>query len=241
MLVAREDWGFEGPLGPAEVRLPALEVWLHHSVTTPTDDPFADMHRLEEIGQDRFGRLSYSYAVHPSGVVLEGQGTWIGAHTQGRNSTSFGVCLIGNYDTAAPPKKMLDSTAWLLAMIGRTGLGPDQLSGGHRDTKQTACPGIHAYRAIPDINALARMRAVETPAPRPLLEDDMAVLARFDDDGPDYYWIDRDGITMRWCRTPDEVLVQHGHGFTEQSALDQADVLPASMRDRIVLLGPGPS
>lgn len=97
-----------------------------------------------------------SYAVHPSGTVLEGAGTTVGAHTGGRNSTSFGIVWIGNYEIDRPSRAQIDATAELIRHLVATGrvVGRPPL-GGHRDVKATACPGRHAYSTIPEIRGLA--------------------------------------------------------------------------------------
>lgn len=162
-IVSRSEWGFSGKLGPAQMKLPARGAWLHHSVTVPTRSPHADMRTLERIGIERFGRLSYSYAIHPSGVVLEGQGDWIGAHTKGQNSTTFGIVLIGNYHVGGPvPIPMVESLTALIRELRGDGrlAGPlmaGYLLGGHRDAPgaSTSCPGDRAHVLIGDVNTKA--------------------------------------------------------------------------------------
>lgn len=150
---SRTDWGATAPLGP-RMTLPVSEAWLHHSVTTLTDDPVADMKVIERVGVSRFGRFSYSWAYHrPSRLLLEGAGDTIGAHTAGRNSTSLGLVLIGNYDTTplddVAVADLAEAFDWLVAGNRlRPGAYP---TGGHRDLKQTACPGGNAYARIDDI------------------------------------------------------------------------------------------
>jgi N-acetylmuramoyl-L-alanine amidase len=153
-IVARPHWGANARRGP-DMRLPAREVWLHHSVTTVSSNPIADMRAIERVGVQRFGRFSYSYAVHPHGTVLEGAGTTVGAHTAGRNSSSFGIVLIGNYDVQTPTHDQLAAVAGLIRWLIDTGkLIRGASVGGHRDVKSTACPGGNAYSRLPEIRAL---------------------------------------------------------------------------------------
>lgn len=130
------------------------ELWLHHSVTQLTADPFADMKVIERIGVQRFGRFSYSWAYHARArVLLEGAGNTVGAHTAGRNSTSLGLVLIGNFEeldlTDDNVADLRWSIAWLIA--GNRLKAGTYPTGGHRDLKQTACPGGRAYARIDDI------------------------------------------------------------------------------------------
>lgn len=158
-ILRRGEWGFSGPLGPP-MSTPSNQVFIHHSVTNPTSDARADMRTLERIGKQRFGRLSYSFAVHPSGAVLQGQGNHVGAHTKNRNSTSHGLVAIGNYDTRRPPAVMVEAFRNLYRHGISEGWWKDSIA-GHRDVSSTACPGKHLYARLSDI--------------REPQEDDMAV------------------------------------------------------------------
>lgn len=153
MIVARTVWGASPASLPAgEMRLPATQVFIHHSVTEPTGDPYADMRAIERVGMGRFGQFSYSYVVHPRhGEVMEGCGLRKGAHTARMNSGAFGICWVGNYDTRAPKIQQIDATRRLVDELTRHGYltpGADIL--GHRDVSSTACPGSKLY-AILDV------------------------------------------------------------------------------------------
>lgn len=91
-----------------------------------------------------------SYCVHPDGTILEGCGDRVGAHTAKRNSTSFGIALIGNYSERAVKVQQLDAIRWLIAHLIDTGkLRPGTYpTAGHRDVSSTACPGDQAYRLL---------------------------------------------------------------------------------------------
>lgn len=176
IITTRAEWGARHPRGFRPSRLPATELWLHHSVTIAPDlvPPFDDEHRamrtLEQIGQDRFGGgISYTFAVMPNGRVYEGHGVdREGAHTAGHNSAGRGIVLVGNYDSIAPSAAMLNGVAELLAHGKRVGWWTAaELDGGHRDTKATACPGGAAYRLIPEINRRAALLLHPPAGPRP--------------------------------------------------------------------------
>lgn len=155
-IISRERWGAKGLLGPM-MQLPAKEVFLHHSVTDDTADMFADIRLLETIGIKRFGRMSYSFAIHPQSVnsAMDGAGLTIGAHTAEHNSTSFGIVWIGNYQQEYPTPQMIDSTAELIKFLElHEFLVPNAPIRGHRDVKATACPGQFAYSSLPTIRAL---------------------------------------------------------------------------------------
>jgi N-acetylmuramoyl-L-alanine amidase len=150
-IVARSVWGAKPASLPAvPMRLPATQVYVHHSVTPVTADPYADMRAIETVGVQRFGQFSYSYAIHPrDGEILEGCGLLRGAHTSQRNSTSFGIVWIGNYEERAPKIQQVEATRWLIHELTDRGyLVPSADIVGHRDVYSTACPGSKLYALL---------------------------------------------------------------------------------------------
>lgn len=150
-IVSRADWGARGTQSRhGRMKLPAVALYLHHTVTSVSSKPAADMLKVEAVGMKRFGQFSYSYCVHPDGTVLEGAGRMVGAHTAGRNSTTFGVALIGNYDERAVTVFQVDAVRQLIDwLIDNGDLLPGVYpTGGHRDVATTACPGDKAYRLL---------------------------------------------------------------------------------------------
>jgi hypothetical protein len=162
-IIPRAIWGADADSLPAtRMTLPATEVWLHHTVSQMTvdlaelgaeitADAYADMRAVERIGLQRFGQFSYSYCIHVNGFIMEGAGTRRGAHTKGRNSISFGVALIGNYEVLWPTAEQISAVQWLVAHLQAEqwlvrGTYP---TGGHRDTGfATVCPGRKAYEKL---------------------------------------------------------------------------------------------
>lgn len=129
----------------APFRFPARELWIHHSVTPVTTDPLADWRHVQAVAFGRgFSDISYNFGLHPHRAeVLEGRLLkWVGAHTEGRNSISFGVVLIGNYENQKPTRGQIDSFRWLRhELVARGVLTRDHRLGYHQQTKPTACPG----------------------------------------------------------------------------------------------------
>lgn len=158
-IVQRHEWEASVPLGPAMPHLPVEEFWLHHQGGSSVSDPLQAMRNIEDTGRQRFGRFSYSYAWHRAngGTLLEGAGLTVGAHTGGRNSRSLAVVLADNFETRPMPDEAVQDVAFLidwLVRIGALKAGRVYPTGGHRDLKQTACPGINAYNRIDDIRDL---------------------------------------------------------------------------------------
>jgi hypothetical protein len=177
-IVSRAAWKAEPPrAAPIRMKLPAKELWVHHSVTGVTENPHADMRLLQQIAFSRkFSDISYSWAVHPSGVVLEGRGFNVGAHTAGRNSTSFGVVLIGDYTKRVVTDAQVDAVRQLVAWLRAEGALSAGVfpTGGHRQAPgaSTVCPGEWAMKRIEEMR---RPWAVITPpqpqTPPPMVTD----------------------------------------------------------------------
>lgn len=163
-VIPRSAWGprHQDGFGPAP--LPAKECWLHHSgggmprAAASFDEDVAAILDVEQTGEDRFGGgISYTWLVTPSGRVFQGHGVGReGAHTLGHNTVGRAICLTGNYEQVAPTAAQLAAVAWLLQHAHATGvLAQPRFNGGHRDLKDTLCPGLRAYQLIPKLNELA--------------------------------------------------------------------------------------
>jgi N-acetylmuramoyl-L-alanine amidase len=160
-VIQREEWGARRADGFYDRPVGNLERWLHHSVTIapdllpPFDDDYAAIRTLENIGQSRFkGGISYTFAITPAGLIFEGHSIGrVGAHTKGHNTAGAGIVLVGNYENTEPTKAALEALTWLLGHgVVQGWWKSPTLSGGHRDTKSTQCPGDRAYALIDNVN-----------------------------------------------------------------------------------------
>ena len=119
---------------------------------------------------DRCGRMWVGRAGGPKRPVR-------GAHTLGFNATSVGIAVIGNFQTATPTAKVLQSiaavAAWKLHPYGGDPKGQVSVDSegsdkfragrivalpvidGHRDTNDTSCPGDHVYEHLGSIRRRA--------------------------------------------------------------------------------------
>lgn len=177
--LARDDWGHTAKLGPSMPGY-ARGIHVHHTVTfadddhnfLATEDVKADMREIERISVSRFGRFSYSFAIHPSGVVGEGAGFTVGAHTANYNSSTFGIVFIGNMDRDTLTRPMIGAFKALVTVLrvsdAATG---DCYIKPHRDRKATACPGQHVIDNWVDLINLSSALVPIPPIPDP--EDDM--------------------------------------------------------------------
>jgi len=127
-----------------------------------------------------WGDIGYNVIVDKYGRLWEGrygglQSTVIGAHAGGFNTGTFGVSMLGNYDTQAVYPSMVTSIAaiiaWKFSLYGVNPYGTTTLTSGgtgtaryaagvkvtlptifaHRDVGKTACPGRYGYARLPEI------------------------------------------------------------------------------------------
>lgn len=97
---------------------------------------------------DRFHRskgwkkFGYHILIAPNGEIVLGRHVGeIGAHTEGRNLASIGVCLIGNFDVEQMPSEQWISLKMVLAGLCHLyKLPPDKIT-FHRDYANKTCPG----------------------------------------------------------------------------------------------------
>jgi hypothetical protein len=100
------------------------------------------------------------FTVSRGGVVLEGRHRSLeflrvgrrqveGAHCTGQNAVALGIENEGTYTAVDPPAPLWDRLRELCAYLcGQYGIAPTEIY-GHRDFKDTACPGDRLYGALP--------------------------------------------------------------------------------------------
>jgi N-acetylmuramoyl-L-alanine amidase/Putative peptidoglycan binding domain len=108
-------------------------------------------------------------------IVRRGRQQVEGAHCTGQNVVAIGIENEGTYTDLAPPpalwNRLRDLCAWICAQYG---IAPTELY-GHRDFKNTACPGNNLYGLLPRLRGevagvLGRRVSAVTKASWPLLQ-----------------------------------------------------------------------
>jgi hypothetical protein len=150
-IVTRAEWGAKPPKSVKKIATPTPRLWLHHSGSEQHGKAGVRAIQAYHMASKGWSDIAYSFLVDEDGTIYEGRGVGIaGAHTEGDNSNSHGICALGNYDNRKPPQALIRFLRELIAY------GQDQgwwlgLAGGHRDAPRssTACPGLHLYPTIP--------------------------------------------------------------------------------------------
>ena len=98
---------------------------------------------------DKYGRLWHARGGDVSKAV-------IGAHVAGHNTGTFGISVLGTYNSSAPPKKTRDAVAsaiaWKFSINGISKASSSNMV-GHRDLGQTDCPGDAFYAKMGEMRS----------------------------------------------------------------------------------------
>lgn len=109
--------------------------------------------------------IGYHFLIRPNGVIEQGRPDYaMGAHDEGENARSIGICVVGDFEQTLPtPKQIIALTLLLADLHEKYGLKPsNDTMCGHRDNEPpetpTECPGKYLYESLPDvIHAVACM------------------------------------------------------------------------------------
>lgn len=127
-----------------------------HCADTPEgrDDKAADIDRWHK--QRGFDRIGYHYVIDLDGTIEYGrEQDCIGAHCQGHNTNSIGICYIGgaDRDTLKPKDTRTDEQKASLVLLLKylRQRYPDAKIYGHRDFSDKPCPCFDAKKEYESI------------------------------------------------------------------------------------------
>ena len=174
VIVSRAEWGARSPKSRSKISLPTPRLWIHH--TAGNERGAAGMRSIQNTHMDdpkfKFADIGYSFVVdNADGKIFEGRGAGIqGAHTEGDNSKSHAICVMGNFMNIQPSTKAIDSIV-ALAKHGREQGWWTPTCGGHRQAPaaSTECPGDKLFAKLDEIQT--RVGVGPGPAPRQAEED----------------------------------------------------------------------
>ncbi len=124
---------------------PQRIIW-HHSADNSEElqfDKINKYHRslgfpISELGW----YIGYHYLIEQSGITIQyRKETEIGAHDQGENANSLGICLAGNFNLRYPSEAQTAAAAKLVKQIRSRHNIPITRIEPHRWDDQTDCPG----------------------------------------------------------------------------------------------------
>jgi len=193
----RAQWG--ATFDPSRVPTfptPRGLLFIHHNVMQPTGNPNQDMQNTEQVDIARFGTPSYKWAIHPSGVVLEGMTNHWSPDTYMHND-ELSIMFMGNFENDYPTPQAMMAGRELVATLKAFGLFAQhgQIL-GHRDVFQTACPGAHLY---PRIHELATPPTSTQPPSNVSRKDNMVL----QDPTSGGYWVaDETGAVYAYDGAP---------------------------------------
>lgn len=127
---------------------------IHCSYTPPSMDIGAAEIRGWHVDDNKWSDIGYHYVIRRDGSIDLGRPlARPGAHVEGHNKYSIGVCLVGGVDKGGPTGKPEDNftpmqKATLLVLLYQLrNLFPDTRICGHRDLQpKKACPSFDVGR-----------------------------------------------------------------------------------------------
>lgn len=126
-----------------------------HCADTPEgrDDRAADIRRWHKA--QGWNDIGYHYVIDIDGTIEPGRDLDIaGAHCQGHNANSIGICYVGGCDKAMKPKDTrtdAQKASMLLLLKYLVAKYPKAVIYGHRDFSPKPCPSFDAkeeYKAL---------------------------------------------------------------------------------------------
>ncbi len=165
-------WGARRPSSPVRIwdRRP-IRILVHHTASPNQRNVSREAGRrlargIQNYHMDHNGWLDSGqhFTISRGGFVLEGRSLSLGelnigrrqvegAHCTGQNVVAIGIENEGTYIGQGPPPALWDSLRALCAYVCfRYAIPPTELY-GHRDYKNTICPGDRLYSMLPRLRA----------------------------------------------------------------------------------------
>jgi len=170
----RAAWRAQPPTHPLSPDPLPWRVTLHHTdgrYTSTLAESLEETRFIQDFHQNgrKWSDIAYHYVVDPAGNIIEARPLeTLGAHTLNNNEGNVGIVLLGKYHA---PKNDPTTGAQLasVAAIGRylvRRFGIDAASlHGHRNYKQTDCPGDRAYPKLDELRKAFALPAFIAVAP----------------------------------------------------------------------------
>lgn len=123
--------------GTMSTRKKTEDIVLHHAAALICT--IFDIHRWHK--ENGWAGVGYHFFVRKNGEIHRGRPiNTVGAHAQGYNSNSIGICFEGNFEKEKMTKAQEEAGKWLVAYVKQLYPTINRVV-GHRDLMATACPG----------------------------------------------------------------------------------------------------
>lgn len=127
---------------------------VHNSGTPNDEDLGAREINAVHMRENDWAAIGYHFVIRKDGTVERGRPIWsVGAHAQGHNGDSIGVCVSGNFQIASPTPVQIEELAMLIANLCADYAIPmdRQHILGHREVNATNCPGEILYEMMDEV------------------------------------------------------------------------------------------
>ena len=118
---------------------------IHHSLTKDSGSVSWQAIRRHHIETNGWSDIGYHFGIELVGAefeILVGRPLdRAGAHTIGENGRAIGVCCVGNFDPAPPPKEMIDRLVRFCTALCRQLAIDRNMIFGHCHFAAKSCPG----------------------------------------------------------------------------------------------------
>ncbi|XP_046964119.1 peptidoglycan-recognition protein LB-like [Vanessa cardui] len=169
----RAQWQARPAKEKLPLSVPVPFVVVHHSYIPPVcrdhKQCCQSMRAMQNFHMDdrQWWDIGYNFAVGGDGVAYEGRG-WdvLGAHALHFNNVSIGICLIGDWSNSIPPTEQLKTAQALIAAGVEMGyIKSDYKLVGHRQVRNTECPGNALFEEIQNWNHYSPFPSSENDLP----------------------------------------------------------------------------
>lgn len=129
------------------------EIIVHCSATKPSMDIGADWIRKIHVQQNKWRDIGYHYVIRRDGAVEHGRPVnQVGAHCQGHNTGTIGICMVGGLTETGRPENnftpaQFTSVQKLIKDLCVQYPAIIRLS-GHNDYASKACPCFNVHQKL---------------------------------------------------------------------------------------------
>ncbi|OWF55096.1 Peptidoglycan recognition protein 3 [Mizuhopecten yessoensis] len=152
-VISRDTWGATRPTHVTTLNHPVHLFFVHHTEGRTCHNEAECASVLKGVqnyhmNSRDWSDIAYSFLVGEDGHVYEGRG-WktVGSHTLGCNDVSLAASMIGDFNDMLPNAAALSAVKRLITCgVEIARLRTDYSLFGHRDVRDTDCPGNALYK-----------------------------------------------------------------------------------------------